>query len=68
MLKRAVKKLGLKDRARIMDRFRIAGGGKKPGYRGIRMADGSAVSVETIMTQFGVDHGRALKISRRMTR
>jgi len=68
MLQRVKKRLGFKDKAKIFDRLRVTGGGEKPGYRGIRMSDGSQVPLETIMTQFGVDRERALKIQKRMTR
>ena len=65
-----LKKLGLKfkDAAKITDRLRMSGGGKRPGYRGIQMPDGSPVPVEVIMKQFGVNQLQAGQIAERMSR
>jgi hypothetical protein len=62
-----VRKL-FKDIPNIVDRIRVAGGGEGAKFRGMRMADGAPVPVETIMQQFQVPREEAEKIARRMTR
>lgn len=54
----------LKEVVRITDKVRVIGGERARG-RGIRMADGSPVSVEHIMKAYGVDREKAEEIARR---
>jgi len=59
----------LKERTQMLDGIRIFGGRKGPAQaRGMRMPDGSPVSVEHIMKTFGVTRARAEEIAQRQTR
>lgn len=57
-----------KDRPRVKDSVRVFGGAADPGWRGMRMPDGSPVSVEKIMATFCVSRGMAEEIAKRSTR
>lgn len=52
------------DAPKILDRLKVLGG-VTTAEKGIRMSDGSPVSVETIMTTFGVSREQAVEIARR---
>lgn len=58
----------MKETQKVVDRVSMLGGGRGPKWRGMRMPDGSPVSVETIMRTHGVDRERAEKIAQRQNR
>ncbi len=67
MMRKVLDRL-MKERVRVEDRLRVFGGRKARESRGIRMPDGSPVTVETIMKTHGVTRERATEIARRQTR
>ncbi len=58
----------LKEKAQVFDRVRVEGGGPRPRFRGMRMADGSPVPIELIMQSHGVSREEAEIIQKRQTR
>lgn len=59
----------LKDRPKIWDSLRLwPGQVRDVTFRGMRMPDGSPVTVDTIMRTHGVARARAEEIARRQTR
>ena len=59
----------LKEGAKVRDTLRmLVADYSAPSFRGMRMADGSPVSVEMIMSTYGVPRERAEEIARRQSR